>query len=99
MFIMLQGVIDLALVKSSPFSKVRMSSVCAMAGLMWFSTRLCIMQASSRQCIRPHSFVFELEAGGPTSTVKMAADSKVCHFLLLLKQCGLSGWCHCGWTG
>jgi len=74
MLIMLQGVIDLALVESSAFGKVGMSSVCAMAGLMWFSTRLCIMQASSRQCIRPHSFVFELEAGGPTSTVKVAAD-------------------------
>ena len=99
MLIVLQGVIGLRMVESSAFGKVRMSSVCAMAGLMWFSTRLYIMQASSRQCIRPHSFVFELEAGGPTSTVKVAADSKVCDFLLRLMQCGLSGCCHCGWTG
>jgi len=66
LLIMLQGGIGLRLVESSAFGKAGMSSVCAMAGLMWFSTRLYIMQASSRQCIRPHSFVFELEAGGPT---------------------------------
>ncbi len=83
-----QGSIDLSLLVNSSISKACVAvndDVFGVVNLMH-----CAVQAATRQCMRPNSFLMELRIGEHVSTVKVAADSKGMVVLLFS--------CSCSWT-